>query len=41
VFTHSPDGSLPQGLLGLGLGALDLLPAARNVLAQHMLFGWR
>lgn len=41
VFASSPDQSLRQGLLGLGLGLLDLLPPAKKLLADHMMYGWR
>lgn len=41
IFASSADGSLRQSLLGMGLCALDLLPAMRAPLAKHMLFGWR
>jgi 2-octaprenyl-6-methoxyphenol hydroxylase len=41
IFASSADGSWRQSLLALGLGVLDLVPAARHPIAQHMLFGRR
>lgn len=41
IFASSQDGSLIQGLLGLGLSAVDLLPTAKRTLAEQMMFGWR
>lgn len=44
IFASTPDGSdgsLLQGLLGAGLSVIDGLPAAKSLLAQHMLFGRR
>lgn len=41
VFASSPDGSFSQSLLGLGLGALDMIKPAKRVLAEQMMFGWR
>lgn len=41
LFTHGKVGSPLQSLLGLQLGLLDLLPPAKNFLAQQMMFGWR
>jgi len=41
VFASAPQGSLTQGLLGLSLGAIDLLPVARDALARQMMFGRR
>ncbi|HTD05749.1 FAD-dependent monooxygenase [Undibacterium sp.] len=41
VFAGSADGSLPQALLGAGLGALDLIKPAKKMLAEQMMFGWR
>lgn len=41
MFASAPDGSPSQALLGLGLGLLDIVKPARDVLARHMLFGWR
>ena len=41
VFASSADGSFTQSLLGTGLLALDLYKPARNLLAAHMLYGWR
>lgn len=41
MFASSEDGSLMQGLFGLGLSAVDLLPVAKKALAEQMMFGWR
>ncbi|MFZ6777459.1 FAD-dependent monooxygenase [Undibacterium sp. Ji83W] len=41
VFASSPDGSISQTLLGLGLGALDMVKPAKRMLAEQMMFGWR
>ncbi|MFZ6638651.1 FAD-dependent monooxygenase [Undibacterium sp. TC4M20W] len=41
VFANSPDGSFSQTLLGLGLGALDMVKPAKRMLAEQMMFGWR
>lgn len=41
VFASSPDGSFSQALLGLGLGALDMVKPAKRMLAEQMMFGWR
>ncbi|MBI1771706.1 MAG: FAD-dependent monooxygenase [Burkholderiales bacterium] len=41
VFASSPDGSFSQTLLGLGLGALDMVKPAKRMLAEQMMFGWR
>lgn len=41
IFASAPDGSVSQGLLGAGLSLIDGLPAAKSLLAQHMLFGRR
>ena len=41
VFASSPDGSFSQTLLGLGLGALDMVKPAKRMLASQMMFGWR
>lgn len=41
VFASSEDHSLPQSLLGLSLGMIDLLPPARRALSEQMMFGWR
>lgn len=41
MFASSPDGSLMQGLFGLGLGVVDLLPTVKKTLAEQMMFGWR
>lgn len=41
VFASTPDGSLTQSLLGLGLSVVDICNPARDVLAGHMMYGWR
>lgn len=41
IFASAPEGSLSQSLLGLSLGAVDLLPPAKNWLAEQMMFGRR
>ncbi|QDD63326.1 2-octaprenyl-6-methoxyphenyl hydroxylase [Herbaspirillum seropedicae] len=41
IFAGSPQGSPLQAALGLSLGAIDLLPGARGLLAEHMMFGRR
>lgn len=41
LFTHGKDGSPLQNLFSLQLGLLDLLPPAKKMLAQQMMFGWR
>lgn len=41
LFAGSADRSFTQDLLGLSLGAIDLLPPARRVLSEQMMFGWR
>ncbi|MFJ3055810.1 FAD-dependent monooxygenase [Herbaspirillum sp. NPDC087042] len=41
IFAGSPQGSPLQAALGLSLGAIDLIPGARDLLAEHMLFGRR
>lgn len=41
IFASAPQGSLTQTLLGLSLGAIDLLPPARDLLAGQMMFGRR
>lgn len=41
LFTRTQDGSPLQSLLSLQLGLLDLLPPAKKILAQQMMFGWR
>lgn len=41
AFAGSPQGSPLQAALGLSLGAIDLLPAARDLLAEQMMFGRR
>lgn len=41
VFASGPDQSLSQGLLGMSLGLVDVLPRLKRGLADHMMFGWR
>ena len=41
VFASAPDRTPLQQLLGLSLGALDLLPPAKRLLAEQMMFGSR
>nr|WP_315476269.1 FAD-dependent monooxygenase [uncultured Undibacterium sp.] len=41
IFASSQDGSLAQSLLGLSLGAVDLLPPVKKMLVEQMMFGWR
>ncbi len=41
VFASAPDRTASQQLLGLSLGALDLLPPAKQRLAEQMMFGSR
>ena len=41
LFTHGTDASPLQSLFSLQLGLLDLLPPAKKILAQQMMFGWR
>lgn len=41
IFAGSPQGSPMQAALGLSLGLIDALPAARDLLAGQMMFGRR
>ncbi|MFZ6759978.1 FAD-dependent monooxygenase [Undibacterium sp. Ji50W] len=41
VFASAPDGAFSQTLLGMGLGALDLIKPAKKMLAEQMMYGWR
>ncbi|MFZ6689994.1 UbiH/UbiF/VisC/COQ6 family ubiquinone biosynthesis hydroxylase [Undibacterium sp. SXout11W] len=41
VFASSPDGSFTQSLLGISLGAIDVLKPFKNLLAGQMMYGWR
>lgn len=41
IFTQRTARSPAQGLLGLSLGLLDLSGPARNLLATHMMYGYR
>lgn len=41
VFASAPDRAPSQALLGLSLGTLDVLPPAKRLLAEQMMFGSR
>lgn len=41
VFASGPDQSLRQGLQGMSLGLVDVLPRLKRGLADQMMFGWR
>ncbi len=41
VFASTPDRSLTQGMLGLALGLIDMVPSAKRVLAEQMMYGAR
>ena len=41
AFASTPDHSFTQGLLGLSLGLVDVLPRLKRGLADQMMFGWR
>jgi len=41
LFASSPDGSFRQTLLSTGLGLIDVIKPAQNMLAQQMMFGRR
>jgi 2-octaprenyl-6-methoxyphenol hydroxylase len=41
VFASTPDGSLPQTILGLSLGLIDSITPVRKLLADQMMFGRR
>lgn len=41
VFASAPEQTLSQQLLGLSLGALDVLPPAKRLLAEQMMYGSR
>ena len=41
VFASAPDRSATQGLLGLSLGMIDMLPPMKRLLAEQMMFGSR
>jgi 2-octaprenyl-6-methoxyphenol hydroxylase len=41
VFASAPDRTPSQQLLGLSLGVLDIVPAAKRLLAEQMMFGSR
>ncbi len=41
LFASTPDRTLTQGLLGVTLGLIDVLPAAKRLLAEQMMYGAR
>jgi 2-octaprenyl-6-methoxyphenol hydroxylase len=41
VFASTPDRSLAQGALGLALGLIDVMPPAKRLLADQMMYGMR
>lgn len=41
VFASSPDRSIAQSILGMSLGLIDVLPAAKRLLAEQMMYGAR
>ncbi|MFL9926493.1 FAD-dependent monooxygenase [Herbaspirillum lusitanum] len=41
IFASSSDRSLPQALLGLSLGVIDVVAPAKRMLAEQMMFGRR
>jgi len=41
VFASTPDRSLTQGMLGLALGLIDIVPSAKRLLAEQMMYGAR
>lgn len=41
IFASTPDGTLSQSVLGLGLSAIDLFAPAKKMLAEQMMYGWR
>jgi 2-octaprenyl-6-methoxyphenol hydroxylase len=41
VFASSPDQSIVQGILGLSLGLIDVVPSAKRLLAEQMMYGVR
>lgn len=41
IFSSAPDGAFSQSLLGLSLGLIDVVPPAKRLLAEHMIFGQR
>lgn len=41
IFASAPDKSFTQGLLGMSLGLVDVLPRVKRGLADQMMFGWR
>lgn len=41
IFSDIPGGPVSQSLLGLSLGLIDVVPPAKRLLAEHMIFGQR
>jgi len=41
IFSNSADGTLPQALLGLSLGLIDIVYPVKRLFAQQMIFGKR
>jgi 2-octaprenyl-6-methoxyphenol hydroxylase len=41
AFASAPDGAFSQGLLGMGLGMMDMVGPAKRLLAGQMMFGRR
>jgi len=41
IFAGAPQGSVPQALLGLSLGLIDVVSPAKKMLAEQLMFGWR
>jgi 2-octaprenyl-6-methoxyphenol hydroxylase len=41
IFSSARDGTASQSLLGLSLGLIDILPFAKQALAEQMMFGQR
>lgn len=41
IFASAPDGAPSQSALGISLTLLDTLPAARKLLAEHLMYGAR
>lgn len=41
LFASTPDRTLAQGMLGMALGLIDVIPPARRLLAEQMMYGIR
>lgn len=41
AFASAPDGAFSQGLLGMGLGMMDVVGPVKGLLAEQMMFGRR